>query len=340
MPATSPMPTLSQMQAWVTEPLETAASHWTSTAETWELAFTTVHRETPHPGGVPWRGEAADAAMLRTGTDRLAAVGARDCLHNATSAARYGAEEIQGARQLALEAVEEARAAGFSAAEDLSVTSRQVGGPPALQAARQTQAQAFAANIRSRAAALVTVDEQAASQITAAAAGLKGLSFEGSSALPDANADNRPRADALSSPDDVIVGQGSNIRGRVQMVDDGTVAPAPEPQPPSTVPPEIAAPPPGAPSPRPVTGDPIRLPPAPSPPVQVIDASPPDDSARPPSGVGFPKCSTEDNLKHLGEIVAGVCFLVVQSLRTSRASAPPLPGWLAALGWSGTGQTN
>jgi hypothetical protein len=73
-------------------------------------------------------GVAADAAVLRTGSDRVVVVDAADSLHSAALAARSGAGEIEGARQLALEAVEDARTAGFTVGEDLSATS-QIGGP-------------------------------------------------------------------------------------------------------------------------------------------------------------------------------------------------------------------
>jgi hypothetical protein len=55
--------------------------HWPQTAEDWERAFTAIHRETPTPGGTPCRGVAADAAVLRTGMDRVVVVGAADSLH-------------------------------------------------------------------------------------------------------------------------------------------------------------------------------------------------------------------------------------------------------------------
>ena len=173
---TAAVPSLSQIQGWSTEHLQTAATHWTQTAQTWEDAFTAIHREAPYPGGTPWEGEAADAALLRTGSDRAVVVGAADSLHSAASAARYGAEEIGFARQLAVEAVADARAAGFTVGEELSVTS-QMTGPPALQAARQAQAQLFAAEIRARAEALAAVDTEVAGKVTSAIAGVNAAQF-------------------------------------------------------------------------------------------------------------------------------------------------------------------
>src|SRR6185312_3803379 len=69
------------------------------------------------------------------------------------------------------------RAAGFTVGEDLSITSRISGGPPSLQAIRQAQAEAFAAKIRSRAAALAAAEQQVASGITTATASLSSIQF-------------------------------------------------------------------------------------------------------------------------------------------------------------------
>jgi hypothetical protein len=173
---TAVAPTLSQIEAWSTDHLETAAAHWTETAETWEHAFTTVHREAPSPGGTVWEGAAADAAVLRTGTDRVVVAGTADSLHAAAKAARFGADEIAGARQLALQTINEARAAGFTVGEGLTVTS-QPAGPPALQAARQVQAQAFAAAIRASAENLVAVDNEVAGNVTTAVSEVSGAQF-------------------------------------------------------------------------------------------------------------------------------------------------------------------
>ena len=101
MPATAlAVPAASQIQAWSTEHLESAATAWEHIAEAWEHSFTAVHREAPSPGGTPWTGAGADAAVLRTGTDRRVVVGAAESLYAAASEARYGAGEISGAREL------------------------------------------------------------------------------------------------------------------------------------------------------------------------------------------------------------------------------------------------
>ncbi len=79
---------------------------------------------------------------------------------------------------------------------------------------------------------------------------------------------------------------------------DGSIGKGPLPQDPPSTPTPTPNPP--------YTGEPIKLPPRSGPPpVPVIDASPPADAASPPSGVGFPKCSTSDNVKHILEVLAG-----------------------------------
>jgi hypothetical protein len=171
--SSSMLPTLSQIQAWDTTHLENAATQWASTADTWEEAFTRIHHQVPNPGGVPWRGRTAEAALLRTAQDRYSAIEAADGVRDAANAARLGAGQIQGARQVALDAIADAEAAGFTVGEDLSVTSRTAGDPPPVQAARQAQAEEHAATIRLRAADLLATDRDVSSRITTAIGGVK-----------------------------------------------------------------------------------------------------------------------------------------------------------------------
>lgn len=234
---TAVVPSLSQVEAWSTDHLESAATHWSETAETWEHSFTTIHREAPYPGGTPWEGAAADAAVLRTGTDRVVVVGAADSLHSAAKAARYGADEIAGARQLVLQTINAAREAGFTVGEDLSVATRQAG-PPALQAARQAQAQAFTAAIRTSAQDLVAVDTEVAGKVSAAIAGVNSAQFGDISVAPlppkkkptIQAVDNRTFKDAPPIPDpgtpDDPVGRGAgpsaaDIRGVLDKLPEG-----------------------------------------------------------------------------------------------------------------------
>jgi hypothetical protein len=99
-----------------------------------------------------------------------------DQLQDAASVARSGASELEAARSQVRYAVQDAQAAGFDVGENLSVTDRMAGGSAAQQAARQAAAQAFAAEIGGRAAQLVSINAQVASNVTAAVAGV-GTTF-------------------------------------------------------------------------------------------------------------------------------------------------------------------
>lgn len=175
--AAIPIPTLTQVRTWSVDYLDDAATHWSSSAHRWEDAYDEAYRQVHYPGGTEWTGEAADAAAFRVGTDRLQVVGAGDDLHATAAAARNSAFQLEAAKQRVLEAVAEAEEAGFNVGDDYSVTSRQSGGSPAVQAARQAQAEAFAATIRARVAALLALDQQVAARITSAAAGLDNIAF-------------------------------------------------------------------------------------------------------------------------------------------------------------------
>lgn len=184
MPAAAPVPSLSQIRGWDTEHLSAAATHWNNTAQRWDDAFDSVARRMSYPGGTQWEGDGAEAAQLRANSDLVKVLGGADDLRGASVIARYGAEELHAVKQAALSAVADAESAGFSVGEDLSVTSRETNGSPALQLARQAQAQALAANIRIRAAQLVALDEEVAARITTAAAGISDITFHESPPSP------------------------------------------------------------------------------------------------------------------------------------------------------------
>ncbi len=171
-------PSLSKIQAWKTGHLESAALQWEQTAGCWEQAFTAIHREAIAPGGTTWLGLAADAAAVRTGTDQVVVNRAADVLQAAAKTARRGVDDIIAARQLVLRAIDDARAAGFIVSEDLSVRSQQVGGTPALQAARQAQAEMLAMEIRTRAEKLVAVDAEVGSSVMSIIESLRGTAFD------------------------------------------------------------------------------------------------------------------------------------------------------------------
>jgi hypothetical protein len=80
-------------------------------------------------------------------------------------------------RQSVLDAIEDAESAGFTVAEDLSVSSRYSDLIPAAEMARQAQAEALAAHIRTKAVAFVTADHEVAAKITTAASGVRDVTL-------------------------------------------------------------------------------------------------------------------------------------------------------------------
>lgn len=91
MPAVaSRIPTLSDVRAWDIEHLTAAADFWTKTATVWEDSFTELVRRMGSPGGVPWEGEAAEAAQQLAYSDKMTVIGLADQLHHAAAIARAG----------------------------------------------------------------------------------------------------------------------------------------------------------------------------------------------------------------------------------------------------------
>jgi hypothetical protein len=168
---------LSQIVNWDTEHLEAAARDWSVAAEQWEDHFTSVHRATLAPGGTVWEGRAAEAAQERTFADLVKVRGLADVLQHAAAAARHEADQLDFAKRRVLDAVSEAEEAGFTVAEDLSVTSRQPSSDLLEQARRLALAKCHAAAITARAAELSALDKDAAAKITTSSAPLSEITF-------------------------------------------------------------------------------------------------------------------------------------------------------------------
>ncbi len=165
--------TLSQIRAWSTEHLIDAAGYWTQTADRWEDAFLTM-RNQAH--SITWHGAGGDGLRQRTGADLSVVSGKADQLRQAAGIARSGASDISAAQRRVLYGVEDAQDAGFTVGEDLSVIDTR-STAPAERAARQAQAEAFAADIRLRAEQLDGAEVKVASQLTTATAGLSSGGF-------------------------------------------------------------------------------------------------------------------------------------------------------------------
>lgn len=212
--------TLSQIEAWSTEHLIDAAAYWTHTADRWEDAFLTMRNQAQ---SITWHGAGGDALRQRTGADLSVVSGNADLLRQAAGIARNGASDISAAQRRVLYGVEDAQNAGFTVGEDLSVTDTR-STSPAERAARQAQAETFAADLRLRVEQLEGADTKVSSQLTAATAGLSGGGFaSGPGSSHGTAADNR------TTP-------GSNRNNGAKLVDyfkqDGGPQPQPQPGPP------------------------------------------------------------------------------------------------------------
>jgi hypothetical protein len=176
---TGPLPTftLSQIQAWDTDHLETAATHWTATAAHWRDGFTAVSSGIDRPGGTAWEGASAEAASARAERDRVQVLGLVDRLHDASSIARSGAAELTAAKSRALASVENAQRAGFTVSEDLSVRDPLTVPSKPIRLIRDVQAQAFSADIRAQSTILAATDQSVASKLSTIAAGFTGFEF-------------------------------------------------------------------------------------------------------------------------------------------------------------------
>jgi hypothetical protein len=169
------IPTLSQIEAYTTDHLVDAASHWDGLADRWEHAHWQV-RNQAHV--LDWDGAVADALRARTVSDCTVVSGQADQLRSASRIARQQAGVLDHLRNRVLYAVEDAHNAGFIVGEDFSVTDSRTSRTAAELAARQAQAQVFAADIRRRATALVGADTTVAGDLSSAAADVGDTGFE------------------------------------------------------------------------------------------------------------------------------------------------------------------
>jgi hypothetical protein len=167
-------PTLSQIRDWDVEHLISAADHWTATADRWESTFAEMHLQAH---SVAWEGAGATAMRDRVTADRAYATSKADQLRQAASVARRGAGDISATQQRVMYVAEDAQNTKFHVGENLSVTDKLNVRSAAQRAARQAQAQAFAADIRSRVAELVALDTEVAANIAAAADGIGTTAF-------------------------------------------------------------------------------------------------------------------------------------------------------------------
>lgn len=168
------MPTLSAVRAWNTTHLEEAAAHWNKCADWWDEGFDSVYRESIHPGGTDWTGEAALAAQQHTVMDMAHESRAAEALRRGARFAAESVDDFESAKQAVLAVVDEANSEDFSVGENWDVTyTGTVTEDQMMQIA--TRAEDFAEQLRAKVQALDVLDEEVAAQITGIQA--SGLDF-------------------------------------------------------------------------------------------------------------------------------------------------------------------
>jgi hypothetical protein len=169
------LPTLSQVRAWHVDHLIDAADHWTATADRWDGVYGQVWQESL---SIDWQGQAREALVERITADKVTLTPKSDQLRVAALTARKGAGDISAFQRSVLYKVDDAHQAGFVVGEDLSVTDTRTSRNAAELAQRQAQAQAFSADIRSRAAQLMAADSEVGTKLTATAGDVGSLTFD------------------------------------------------------------------------------------------------------------------------------------------------------------------
>jgi hypothetical protein len=171
--------TRSRIETWDTAHLDDAAARWRAMADESEGLFDRHRQNIAAPGGTQWAGQAKDTAWERVTAD--SGVVQRQCetQRGAADIAAHGAGDLRAAQRKALDAIAEAEADGFKVGEDLAVTdARRV--DLSTAAARQSAANEHAEYIRWNAEQLAATDSLIGEQLTAKAAQLEGIRFEGS----------------------------------------------------------------------------------------------------------------------------------------------------------------
>jgi hypothetical protein len=186
-------PSLSELEASNWDFLTTSAENWRKLAHTWENAFTEVRNGAMHPGGTEWAGPAAEAYQHRTDTDLMTVRGPVNQLRDAADIAVRGRDQQEAGKKLALDAVDEARRAGFHVADahDYSVTDTKTSyDSDAERDARATEAKEHHEFINYRMNNLVSGEGDLNRDLTRAAQGLDTFSFGDEDSIGDAGADD------------------------------------------------------------------------------------------------------------------------------------------------------
>ncbi|MCV7261218.1 hypothetical protein [Mycobacterium shimoidei] len=152
------LPSLSQIENLDTRHLAALGADFSAEADLVESSFVDGHQQLK---AARWAGQANDAALHRTDTDLVKARAHAEKLREAAAIARNGSAELRAVQQSVLTTVDEARQAGFSVNEDLSVSADVAGRPVEEAVQLQSQANKLTAEIRAQAATQYLLNRRA-----------------------------------------------------------------------------------------------------------------------------------------------------------------------------------
>lgn len=173
------LPTRPEVNNWTDaiDDLSAAAEAYGSTASRIENAADAHLRQLSTPGGSDWSGDAADAAQQAAYSDRGVAYTAADLIRKMQKIANVGAGNVRQARDIALDAIDEAERDDFRVGDDLSVTdtrrytAQQMGAYELRKAAAEAHHSYIAMRVRN----LVSEDTKVGAELSAGAAELQRL---------------------------------------------------------------------------------------------------------------------------------------------------------------------
>lgn len=177
-PASDVALTRSQIENWDFAHLDAAAARWRASASESEELFEQHRQSVSAPGGTDWQGSAKDAAWERVRADTTVVGRQGEVLVAAADIAVAGVSDLRAAQRAALEAMVEAEADGFRVPENfLATDTRRI--DISTMSARYRAAAEHTENMRWHAEQLLATDKLIAQRISAKAAELDTIMFDG-----------------------------------------------------------------------------------------------------------------------------------------------------------------
>jgi hypothetical protein len=202
MAATSRFPTLSQLRASDYSYFGQLGSYLQKISPKTQQALEQFTQDVQHPGGVPWEGKAATAAITQAGSDLSTTRPFTWSWDDVASNTQRWEDELEAGTRTALDAVADAERDGFEVGEDYTVSDTYDAETEEEYEERLEQAEAHAGLIGHRVTMLVGNETRIDGQMRAMSAGWGTLNFKES---PGGGPDDDP-----TQHDPTIAGPGTD----------------------------------------------------------------------------------------------------------------------------------